>query len=256
MPAAPPVDPWDQAFPGEVYSAKAAATRAHRLLTFLDLPPTAVPLKGQSPRQIATAPKSDPAQNLLVRSRWLNARGSTKALVAFFTNTAAQDPAPRHPQPGVIQVSYRPWSGHLTIVVTILAEPKGIAFRVDGEDIWLAHRSAGEKIPFSTSVVELTTTSAKDPSKSRHRVVRRYDVFKLGLELNGDLPRPPGPCDQGHPDVSTQVTYRIGHRVVVFRWTDAPCDVIKVTVNGKAATSLTGKLFASQMVAYLLTVKT
>jgi hypothetical protein len=29
-----------------------------------------------------------------------------------------------------------------------------------------------------------------------------------------------------------------------------------VTVNGKAATSLTGKLFASQMVAYLLTVKT
>ena len=252
----PPLDPWQQTFPGEVYSAKAAATRAGRLLTFLDLPATAVALKGTPPRQLAPAPKSVPPRNLLVRSRWLTARGSTKDLVAFFTNTAAQDPPPRHPGPGVTRVTYQPWTGHLTIVVTILAEPRGIALRVDGEDVWLAHRSALENIPFGISVVELTTTSARHPAKNRHAVVRSYDVFKLGLDLDGDLPRAPGPCPVGHPDVRTRATYRLGHRVVTFSWADAGCDIIKVEVNGKPETSLAGRLFAGQMADYLLTGKT
>ncbi|MBA3908193.1 MAG: hypothetical protein H0X35_16155 [Pseudonocardiales bacterium] len=258
VPAAPAVDPYLVAFPGETYSAEAAAARAHHLLSWEELPPGAQPMA--RPAGALSAPRSVLARNLLIRSRWWRVAGSATDTLAFLRShpPAGLGRTSSHQGPGgSTELRFRRYDGRAALAVTV--QPwNGKAFlRVDGEDVWLPRRLALENIPFSTKVVELGSarlTSGK-AGKATHLRYAGPDVVKLVSLLDYALPRAPSPCVAALTGSRTTTTFRLGHRVVVFQWDDSACDVVKVAVNGRAATSLTGRRFLGQLVDYMMTEK-
>jgi hypothetical protein len=197
------------------------------------------------------APRSDPRRNLVIRSRFATVPGSVTKLRAFLSAQVPWDASWATPTRYVVRRD----DSRASIVVTLAAQPGRVAVRIDGEDIWLPHRSPAEFIPWSTPVVELAKTPLTGDRKPQHLVYRGPEVVKLTSLLNSAVPRSPAPCTAGHPTARTRVTFRMGHRVVTFGWTDDGCDVIKVVVNGRPATSLTGRVYTAQFVDYLLSGK-
>lgn len=249
VPASPAVEPFHDAFPGDTYSPAAAAARAHRLLSFLALPHTTT--SGRPSAALLPAPRSDARRNLVIRSRFVSVPGSVTTLRAFLSAQVPWDARWITPTRYLVH----PDDSRATIVVTLVQQHGRVAVRIDGEDIWLPHRSPGEFIPWSMRVVELARTPLAGEGTPQRLLFRGGEVEKVAALLNWATPRPPAPCPAGHPTARTRVTFRIGHRVVTFRWTDDGCDIIKVVVNGRPATSLTGRVYTARFVDYLLTGK-
>src|SRR4051795_5531120 len=152
VPAIPAVEPFLAAFPGDTFTAAAAATRAHRLVSFLALPRRTKTTR--PPAALLPAPRSDPRRNLLVRSRFVSVPGSVAALRTFLRGDLPWDGTWATPTRYVVSRT----DSRASITVTLLQQHGHVAVRIDGQDIWLPHRSPAEFIPWSMRVVELART--------------------------------------------------------------------------------------------------
>ena len=183
-----PADPDPAALRGEVYSAKAAANRAHDLLGYLQLPKGAIPVPDPS-GPTGRPPRDVPARNLVSRSRWWSWSGTVSAALRYLhkhepvglvlrqrsTNTA-----------GLSRVYFTllqqpPY--HATVTVFLVRTPGHVVFRVDGQVTWLPHRAAAEFVPFSTPVVELTAMPVSAGAKGlprRHVQLRGPEPVQAG----------------------------------------------------------------------------
>lgn len=243
---AAPAIPGPPQFQGDLFSPFRAAVRAHALLGYLPLPATATPAKASPSLPGA---HDVPSQDRVVRSRWWTVPGTAAQLAAFLQthipdgfDAPVVTVAPHH----AVHLSYATqatFPAHNFLDVTYLPGAAQVQLRVDAEVVWLPRRSPLELVPLTTRAVEIDVrpTFADSGLSSRHLVARGGEIFgKLVPQLDDAPASPPG--QTGCPPVldgwTTTLTFRIGHRVVVFRWFDGGCDVMSVTVNGKAAPAL------------------
>jgi hypothetical protein len=247
---AAPVDPVPVGLRGEVYSASAAAVRAHRALGLLTLP------AGSRRTTATTLPSAsnDPSRHLVYASQWWSVPGTTRALSHFLQTHVPDGFTSSTPiRTGrVMLAALNDWDlpAKTTLTATFVRKGTSVVVRVDGGAVWLTPRSPLESIPPSIPVVYLTATGDVDTLK---RVAfRGPDVSKLVPSLNDDIPAAPGLC---HPTPATFVrtaTFRIGHRVVAFSWTDDGCNLTRVTVNGRPSVSLVDDGLSS-LVQFMMT---
>jgi hypothetical protein len=259
--SAVPIDPVPVGLRGEIYSAKPAANRAHSLLGYLPLPNAAIPvpdpsgLTGQPPHDV-------PSRNLVSRSRWWSLSGTPAEALSYLhahLPTGFMIRQRSTSAAGLSRLYYTlldPPAAHATITVYLVQSAGHVDLRVDGQATWLPRRAASEFIPFGTPVVDLTAGPAHPGAKGLpHRQLRFRgpEISKLVPWFDFSIPEAPGlpPCAAAANALAYSATFRLGHRVVVFRWIDG-CDLVSVAVNDRASVPLSNP--PTGLVAYLLKI--
>jgi hypothetical protein len=219
-----------------------------RLLAAAPTVPGATAVQNSPTAALDQAMFTPRSPNLVRRTRWWTAPGTTAAAIDYIRSNPPPGLTPSGSSisggtgPTLQGLSFnatgsgwqRPglYTG-LELVVAVTPSGGGVAIRVDAEAIWLPQRGEGQRIPLNVSSVTVVL-DRHDSAPTIHRTLGAADARSLAAIVNHLAVSAPGasscPMDRGFTDT---LTFHDTRGNIVVRADPAGCTPVTVLLNGQ-----------------------